>query len=35
MSFAEFMRGKYDVNDVEYISRLLKNMTVKRTVFDY
>jgi ADP-ribose pyrophosphatase YjhB (NUDIX family) len=29
MSFAEFMRGKYDVKDVEYISRLFKNMTVK------
>jgi ADP-ribose pyrophosphatase YjhB (NUDIX family) len=29
MSFAEFMRGKYDVNNVEYISRLFKNMTVK------
>jgi 8-oxo-dGTP pyrophosphatase MutT (NUDIX family) len=29
MSFAEFMRGKYDVNDMDYIGRLFKNMTLK------
>lgn len=29
MSFAEFMRGKYDVNNVEYVARLFKNMTIK------
>ena len=29
MSFAEFMRGKYDVNDLDYIARLFKNMTLK------
>lgn len=29
MSFAEFMRGKYDVNDLDYIGKLFKNMTLK------
>jgi 8-oxo-dGTP pyrophosphatase MutT (NUDIX family) len=29
MSFAEFMRGKYDVNNEEYVSTLIKNMTLK------
>jgi 8-oxo-dGTP pyrophosphatase MutT (NUDIX family) len=29
MSFAEFMRGKYDVNDQSYVSTLIKNMTLK------
>jgi 8-oxo-dGTP pyrophosphatase MutT (NUDIX family) len=29
MSFAEFMRGKYDPNDIEYVSLLVKNMTLK------
>lgn len=29
MSFAEFMRGKYSLEDTEYISRLVKNMTLK------
>ena len=29
MSFAEFMRGKYDVTDMDYIGRLFKNMTLK------
>ena len=29
MSFAEFMRGKYDPNDIEYLSRLIRNMTLK------
>lgn len=29
ISFAEFMRGKYDVNDIPYISTLLRNMTLK------
>jgi 8-oxo-dGTP pyrophosphatase MutT (NUDIX family) len=29
MSFAEFMRGKYEVNDIPYISTLVKNMTLK------
>jgi len=29
MSFAEFMRGKYDAQDTEYVSRLIENMTVK------
>lgn len=29
MSFAEFMRGKYDVNDEAYIATLIKNMTLK------
>jgi ADP-ribose pyrophosphatase YjhB (NUDIX family) len=29
MSFAEFMRGKYDLNDKEYILRLFRNMTIK------
>jgi 8-oxo-dGTP pyrophosphatase MutT (NUDIX family) len=29
MSFAEFMRGKYDPNDIPYVSTLVKNMTLK------
>jgi 8-oxo-dGTP pyrophosphatase MutT (NUDIX family) len=29
MSFAEFMRGKYDPADTEYLSTLVKNMTLK------
>jgi 8-oxo-dGTP pyrophosphatase MutT (NUDIX family) len=29
MSFAEFMRGKYDVRDDEYLSTLVRNMTLK------
>jgi 8-oxo-dGTP pyrophosphatase MutT (NUDIX family) len=29
MSFAEFMRGKYDVTDHDYVSTLVKNMTLK------
>jgi 8-oxo-dGTP pyrophosphatase MutT (NUDIX family) len=29
MSFAEFMRGKYDQNDIPYVSTLVKNMTLK------
>jgi 8-oxo-dGTP pyrophosphatase MutT (NUDIX family) len=29
MSFAEFMRGKYDPDNTEYVSRLIKNMTLK------
>lgn len=29
MSFAEFMRGKYDPNDTEYLRRLIQNMTLK------
>ena len=29
MSFAEFMRGKYDPNDTAYVSTLVKNMTLK------
>lgn len=29
MSFAEFMRGKYDPEDNEYVSTLVKNMTIK------
>jgi len=28
LSFAEFMRGKYDVNDEAYIGRLFSNMTL-------
>lgn len=28
MSFAEFMRGKYDINDTEYLGTLFKNMTL-------
>lgn len=27
MSYTEFMRGKYDVTDISYITRLLENMT--------
>lgn len=29
MSFAEFMRGKYDPNDEPYVATLVKNMTLK------
>lgn len=29
MSYAEFMRGKYDPADLAYVSTLLKNMTIK------
>jgi 8-oxo-dGTP pyrophosphatase MutT (NUDIX family) len=29
MSFAEFMRGRYEPNDLEYIGRLMSNMTLK------
>ena len=29
MSFAEFMRGKYDPTDINYIGRLLGNMTIR------
>ncbi len=29
MSFAEFMRGKYDPENPEYVARLIKNMTLK------
>ncbi len=29
MSFAEFMRGKYDPTDTAYVSTLVKNMTLK------
>lgn len=29
MSFAEFMRGKYDVDDTDYVSRLIGNMTIE------
>ena len=29
MSFAEFMRGKYDPLDIPYVSTLVKNMTLK------
>ena len=29
MSFAEFMRGKYDPKDIPYVSTLIKNMTLK------
>jgi 8-oxo-dGTP pyrophosphatase MutT (NUDIX family) len=29
MSFAEFMRGKYDAENIPYISTLVKNMTLK------
>lgn len=29
MSFAEFMRGKYDPKDTSYVSTLIKNMTLK------
>lgn len=29
MSFAEFMRGKYDPNNIPYVSTLIQNMTVK------
>lgn len=28
MSFAEFMRGKYDPTNTEYVSRLIRNMTI-------
>lgn len=29
MSFAEFMRGRYDPTDLDYLGRLFRNMTVK------
>lgn len=29
MSFAEFMRGKYDPTNIEYVSTLVKNMTIR------
>lgn len=29
MSFAEFMRGKYETDNIPYISTLVKNMTLK------
>jgi 8-oxo-dGTP pyrophosphatase MutT (NUDIX family) len=29
MSFAEFMRGKYDPTNIDYVSVLIKNMTLK------
>jgi 8-oxo-dGTP pyrophosphatase MutT (NUDIX family) len=29
MSFAEFMRGKYDPENLDYVSILIKNMTLK------
>ena len=29
LSFAEFMRGKYDIQDTNYIGTLIKNMTLK------
>ncbi len=29
MSFAEFMRGKYEVENTDYVARLIKNMTLK------
>jgi 8-oxo-dGTP pyrophosphatase MutT (NUDIX family) len=29
MSFAEFMRGKYDPTNLDYVSILIKNMTLK------
>jgi 8-oxo-dGTP pyrophosphatase MutT (NUDIX family) len=29
MSFAEFMRGKYDPENIPYVSTLIKNMTLK------
>jgi 8-oxo-dGTP pyrophosphatase MutT (NUDIX family) len=29
LSFAEFMRGKYDIQDINYIGTLIKNMTLK------
>ncbi len=29
MSFAEFMRGKYDPTDIDYVSLLIRNMTLK------
>jgi len=29
MSFAEFMRGKYDVDNLDYVSTLVRNMTLK------
>lgn len=28
MSFAEFMRGKYDSSDTDYVNRLIRNMTI-------
>jgi 8-oxo-dGTP pyrophosphatase MutT (NUDIX family) len=41
MSFAEFMRGKYDPTDTDYVNRLVSNMTIKEQAsmvsqpFDY
>jgi len=29
MSFTEFMRGKYEPENIDYVSRLVKNMTLK------
>jgi len=29
MSFAEFMRGKYDPEDEQYVGRLIQNMTIE------
>ena len=29
MSFAEFMRGKYEAENTDYVARLVKNMTLK------
>jgi 8-oxo-dGTP pyrophosphatase MutT (NUDIX family) len=29
MSFAEFMRGKYDPEDQQYVGRLIQNMTIE------
>jgi 8-oxo-dGTP pyrophosphatase MutT (NUDIX family) len=29
MSFSEFMRGKYDTENIDYVSTLVKNMTLK------
>lgn len=33
MSFAEFMRGKYDPEDIPYVSTLIKNMTLKEQAY--
>lgn len=32
MSFAEFMRGKYDPEDTDYVATLMRNMTLKEQV---
>jgi 8-oxo-dGTP pyrophosphatase MutT (NUDIX family) len=32
MSFAEFLRGKYDPTNIPYVSTLVKNMTLKEQV---